>query len=163
MSRQFWALFAVGLAIVAAGLAFIWTGTKGAHLDVNGKIINVRAIHLGDSELVAVDFRVSNTSDVPFVVREISLGLAGQEQLKGMEVSRPDVDTMFQVHPQLGGKNNEVLATGDTIPPRMTLYRMAEASFKGLASVASVQKDLVIHIEDVDGAGFEITAEENPK
>ncbi len=163
MSRQFWSFLAVGLAVVAAAVAVIWTGTKGAHLEVDGKIINVRGIHLGDSELVAVDFRVTNSSDVPVVLREVSLRLGGQEQLKGMEVSRPDVDTMFQIHPQLGGKDNDVLAQGDTIPPRKTLYRMAEASFNGLASIASVEKDLVIHIEDVDGAAFDITSEEQPK
>jgi hypothetical protein len=163
MSKQFWSFLAVGLAIVAAAVAVIWTGTKGAHLEINGKILNVRGIHLGDSELVAVDFRVTNPSDVPFVVNEVSLRLGGQEQLKGMEVSPSDVDTMFQVHPQLGGKDNDVLAPPQTIPPGKTLYRMAEASFTGLASIASVQKDLVIHIEDVDGASFDISSEEKPK
>lgn len=157
MSKQFWSFLAVGLAVVAAVVAVIWTGTKGAHLTLDGKILNVRSIHLEDSELVAVDFRVTNPSDIPFVLRDVSLRLGGQEQLKGMQVSRSDVDTMFQLHPQLGGKDNDVLAPPDTIPPGKSIYGMTEASFKGLASIASVRQDLVVHLEDVDGASFDIS------
>ncbi len=59
MSKQFWAFLAVGLAIVAAAVALIWSGTKSAHLDVDGKILKVRSIPVGeDSELVVADFRV---------------------------------------------------------------------------------------------------------
>lgn len=165
MSRQFWTFLAVGLVIVAGAVALIWSGTKGAHLELNGKIINVRSIALDNGmQLVAVDFRVSNPSDIPFVLREVSMTLetAGQP-LKGLEVSRGDVDTMFRNHPLLGGRDNDVLATGDTIAGGKSLYRMAEASFETTAAALRSRNGLTIHMEDVDGAEFDLSEAEAEK
>ncbi len=159
MTKQFWSFLAVGLVVVGAGVALIWTGTKPNHLDLDGKVQNVRSIDLGDgSDLVVVDFRVTNPSGVPFVIREVSMNMEqyGQEPLKGLEVSKSDVDVMFQGHPLLGAKDNDVLAPPETIPPGKTVYRMAEASFQAPASAVASRKNLIVHIEDVDGAGFDI-------
>jgi hypothetical protein len=166
MSKQFWAFLAVGLAIVAAAVAMIWSGTKSAHLDVDGKILKVRSIPVGeDSELVVADFRVTNPSGVPLVIREVSMQLEqfGQkEPMNGVEVSRSDVDTMFQAHPLLGAKDNDVLAPPETIPPGKTLYRMAEASFPLSHAAMGSRKGVVVHIEDIDGAGFDIAENKQP-
>ncbi len=162
MSRQFWAFLAVGLAAVGIAVAMIWSGTKGAHLTLDGKILNIRAVPLGDgTEIAILDFRVTNPSDVPFVIREVSMRMEQykQEPLKGLEVSRSDVDTMFHSHPLLGSKDNDVLAPGDTIPPGKSLYRMAEASFEASRAEVESRKGFVVHIEDVDGAGFDIPEE----
>jgi hypothetical protein len=160
MSRQFWSFLAVGLVVVGAGVALIWSGTKPNHLDLDGKFLNVRTIELGDgADLVVADFRITNPSGVPFVIREVSMNMEqyGQEPLKGLEVSRSDVDFLFREHPLLGTKDNDVLAPPETIAPGKTLYRMAEASFQAPQSAVASRKNLVLHIEDVDGAGFDIS------
>jgi hypothetical protein len=160
MSKQFWSFLAVGLAVVGAVVALIWSGTKPNHLDLDGKFLNVRSIELGDgSDLVVVDFRVTNPSGVPLVIREVSMSMEqyAQEPLKGLEVSKSDVDVMFKGHPLLGAKDNDVLAPPETIPPGKTVYRMAEASFQAPASAIAARKNFVLHIEDVDGAGFDVS------
>jgi hypothetical protein len=166
MSKQFWSFLVVGLVIVGAAVALIWSGTKSNHLDLDTKFLNVRAAPLGDgNELVIVDFRVTNTSGIPLVIREVSMNmeLYGNAPLKGLEVSRSDVDTMFQSHPLLGAKDNEVLAPPETIPPGKTIYRMAEASFEASESAVSSRKAMVVHIEDVDGAAFDISEKKDEK
>lgn len=160
MSRQFWSFLAVGLVVVGAAVALLWTGTKGNHLVLDGKFQNVRTLELGDgSALIVADFRVTNPSDVPLVIREVSMTMQqyGQEPLKGLEVSKSDVDLLFQEHSSLGGKANDVLAPPETIAPGKTIYRMAEASFQAPASAIAARRNLVVHIEDVDGAGFDIS------
>ena len=132
MTKQFWSFLLVGLAIVGVAVAFIWSGTKPNHLELESKFLGVRAAPIGEGrELVIANFRISNPSGVPLIIREISmqLELYAQPPLKGLEVSRSDVDTMFQLHPLLGGKDYDVLADGDTIAPGQTIYRMAEAAF----------------------------------
>jgi hypothetical protein len=163
MSKQFWAFLAVGLVAVGVFVASVWNGTKGNHLDLTGKIVRVRTTALPDSTLVVVDFRVTNPSDVPLVIREVSLKLdrskpGGKQEdpLGGTEVSRSDVDTMFDSLPSLGPKYNDVLAPGETIAPGKTIDRMAEATFEVPKSVADSRKGVILHVEDVDGAGFDI-------
>lgn len=160
MTKQFWGFLVVGLVAVAIAVSTIWTSTKGNHLTVDGKIMNVRSIPLEEgNSLVAVDFRVTNPSDVPLVIREVSLklDLNGKEPVTGIEVSKGDVDYMFQAHPLFGSKDNDVLAPPETIPPGKTLYRMAEASFKINQASLGARKNIAVHIEDVDGAGFDIS------
>jgi hypothetical protein len=164
MTRQFWSFLVVGLIAVGAAVALLWTGTKGNHLVLDGKFQNVRTLDLGDgTALVVADFRVNNPSDVPLVIREVSMTMEqyGQDSLKGLEVSKSDVDFLFQEHSSLGGKANDVLAPPDTIAPGKTIYRMAEASFKAPASAIASRKNLVVHIEDVDGAGFDIAEKQD--
>lgn len=163
MSRQFWSFLAVGLVVVALAVAVIWSGTKGAHLTLEGKFLNVRTVALGGGqEMVIVDFRVTNPSNVPFDVSDISLRLErhGKDPLTGLGVSRSDVDTMFQTHPLLGARDNDVLAPPDTIAPGKSLYRMAEASFEASPEEVAARQNLVLHIEDVDGAAFDLAEKE---
>ena len=72
-------------------------------------------------------------------------------------MAKPDVDTMFQAQPLIGTKYNDVLAPPDTIPPGKTIDRMAEASFEAPESAVEVRKAMILHLEDVDGAAFDIT------
>jgi hypothetical protein len=159
MTKQFWSFLAVGLVVVGLAVSVIWTSTKSNHLDLTGKIIKVRSIAVeAGSSLVIVDFRVTNPSGVPFVVREVSLKMERykEDPLDGVEVSRPDVDTMFQVRPLIGPKYNDVLAAPDTIAPGKTIDRMAEASFDAPEDAVELRKGIILHIEDVDGAAFDI-------
>jgi hypothetical protein len=158
MSKQFWIFLCVGLVVVGLAVGAIWSGTKSAHLDLTGKILKVRSIPLENRSLIAIDFRVTNPSGVPLVIREVSLKLDRYKEplLDGIEVSRGDVDTMFKLFPLIGTKYNDVLAPPETIAPGKTIDRMAEASFDATESSVEVRKAVILHIEDVDGAGFDI-------
>jgi hypothetical protein len=159
MSKQFWIFLGVGLVAVGIAVAAIWTGTKGAHLDLTGKIVRVRSIPLqGETSLVVVDFRVTNPSEVPLVIREVSLKMEfyGKQPVGGIEVSKSDVDTMFTEFPSIGPKYSDVLAPPETVEPGKTIYRMAEATFGMSQAAIEVRKAVILHIEDVDGAGFDI-------
>lgn len=150
----------MGAVAVAIVVWFVWSGTAPNHLTLDGKIIKVRSIPLDSgTSLVVVDFRVTNPSGVPLVIREVSLSAERYKDtpLKGQEVSKGDVDTMFESHPLLQPKYNDVLAPGDQIPPGKTLDRMAEASFEASETGIEARKGIVLHIEDVDGAGFDIS------
>ncbi len=159
MSKQFWSFLAVGAVVVAIVVWFIWSGTESNHLTLSGKVIKVRSMPLEDGHsLVVVDFRVTNPTSVPLVVNDVSMSIERYKDtpLKGQEVSKSDVDTMFQAHPILQPKFNDVLAPPDQIPPGKTLDRMVEASFEAPANEIDSRKQIVVHIEDVDGAGFDI-------
>lgn len=159
MSKQFWGFLGVGLVVVGLAVWAIWSGTESAHLDLTGKILKVRSIALdGGRTLVAVDFRVTNPSAVPLAIREVSLRMERykEEPVDGVEVSRGDVDGMFAAFPLLGVKYNDVLAPPETIAPGKTIDRMAEASFELTAAAVEVRKGVILHVEDVDGASFDI-------
>jgi hypothetical protein len=159
MSKQFWAYLGVGLVAVGLIVAAVWSGTEPNHLALTGKIIRVRTMTLTpESALVVVDFRVTNPSGVPLVLREVSLKLDRGDKglLTGVETSRSDVDTLFDSFPALGPKYNDVLSPPQTIVPGKTIDRMAEASFDVPESAARSRKGVILHVEDVDGAGFDI-------
>lgn len=141
-------------------MAMIWSGTEKAHLDLTGKIIRVRSIPVDDkTSLVVVDFRVTNPSAIPLVIREVSLKMERykEDTLEGTEVSRSDVDTLFETFPRLGVKYNDVLAPPETVEPGKTIDRMAEATFEVPQAAVEVRKAITLHVEDVDGAEFDIT------
>ena len=110
----------VGLAVVGIGLGFLWMGTKGNHLELNGTILKVRTMPLSPvASLVVVDFRVTDPSDIPFVIKSASLTLepATGATLDGMVVSKPDIENVFKYNPILGPKFNDVLGIKDRIEP----------------------------------------------
>jgi hypothetical protein len=160
MSKMFWRFLGIGLVAVGLAVWAIWSGTKSNHLDLTGKILKVRSIPLeSGSSLVVVDFRVTNPSGVPLVIREVSMSMERykKDPLTGTEVAKPDVDVMFQAQPLIGPKYNDVLAPPETIAPGKTIDRMAEASFEAAEADVEFRKTVVLHIEDIDGAGFDIT------
>ena len=148
----------IGLVVVGVAVSMVWTDTKGNHLVLTGEILKVRSAPIENRTLIAVDFRVTNPTEVPFVIRELSMKLERfkEDPLEGVKVSKSDVDQLFTMFPALGVKTNQVLSQGETIPPGKTLERMAEATFEIPQSMADYRKGVVVHIEDVDGAGFDI-------
>src|SRR5580693_406584 len=99
MSKQVLIFFGIGVVALAIAVVVILNGNKGAHLQLEGKILKVRTGSLGEgNSIAAMDFRVENPSDRPFVVRnvEISLEKANGEMLDGVTVSKADLKQMFQ-------------------------------------------------------------------
>jgi len=159
VSKQFWLLLGAGLAIVAAGLGILLMGTKGNHLELTGAILHTRTLALNPSaSLVMVDFRIKNPSDVPFVVKSVTIQIdpAKGDTLDGKGISKPDVENVFKYEKLLGPKFNEVLSIRDRIAPHQSMDRMAGARFELADSAIDARKAIHVRIEDMDGTVAEI-------
>jgi len=159
VSKQFWILLGVGLAVVAAGLGILLVGTKGNHLELDGEILHTRVMELNpNASLVIVDFRVRNPSDVPFVVKSVTLELtpASGQEVDGRTISKPDLENVFQYEKLIGPKFNDALSIEDRIGPHQTTDRMAGARFEMGESAIDARKALKLRIEDLDGTVSEI-------
>ena len=144
----------VGLAVVGVALGFLLIGTKGNHLELNGTILKVRVLPLSPvASLVVVDFRVTDPSDIPFVMKGASLTLepASGPMLDGMTVSKSDVENVFKYNPLLGPKFNDVLGIKDRIEPHQRLDRMVAARFEIPESQTEERKAIHLHVEEIDG------------
>jgi hypothetical protein len=153
VSKQFWMFLIVGLAVVGAALGFLLIGTKGNHLELNGTILKVRVLPLSSASLVIVDFRVTDPSDVPFIMKGATLTLepASGPTLDGMTVSKTDIENVFKYNPILGPKFNDVLGINDRIQPRQRLDRMVGARFEIPESQAEDRKAIHLHVEEMGG------------
>jgi hypothetical protein len=144
----------VGLAVVGIGIGFLWIGTKGNHLELNGSILKVRILPLSPTaSLAVVDFRVWDPTDVSFVMKSASLTLepASGAPLEGMTVSKSDIENVFKYNPILGPKFNDVLGIKDRIAPHQRMDRMVGARFEIPESQAEDRKAIHLHIEEMDG------------
>jgi hypothetical protein len=160
VSKQFWISLLIGLAVVGAGIGMVLIGTKGNHLELTGSILKVRVLPLSQvASLVIVDFRVTDPSDVPFVMKGASLTLdpASGETLDGMTVSKSDIENVFKYNPILGPKFNDVLGIRDRIAPHQRLDRMMGARFEIPESQAEDRKAVHLHIEEIDGVTADFT------
>ncbi len=160
MSKQLWVSLLLGLAVAGIVVGFMILGTKGNQVTLTGTILKVRVLPLSpQASLVTVDFRVNNPSDVPFVVKSCSLTLdpAKGDALDGMNVSKSDMDNVFQYNPILGPKFNDVLIIKDTVKPREHMDRMVGARFEIPESQAEERKAVHLHIEEIDGTAVDFT------
>src|SRR5580658_8735896 len=123
----------IGLAVVAAGLGVTLLSTKGAHLELDGRILHVRVLSLNtNASIVVLDFRAKNPSDVQFVVKNVELVLepASGEPLIVMSISKADIDNVCKYEKINGPKYNDVLSIRDKIYGRQTVDRMDGARFE---------------------------------
>jgi hypothetical protein len=158
MSKRFLILFGVGIVAVGLGVLAILSSTKGAHLELKGKIIKIRTGALSDDDSIAVlDFRVENVSDVPFVVREVDVTLEKPNgaTAEGNNVSRDDLKQLFQYNRFLGDQYNDSLSIRDTIAPHATVDRMVAARFDVKNRDLEAAKAIHLSIQDMDGPLFE--------
>ena len=161
MSKGFWIFLAVGLAVVGGLIFTMLTATQGAHLRLEGKILKVRVLALPGSaaSIVIVDFRVTNPSNVPFVVNSVTLHLepAAGDAADGTTISKSDIENIFRYQKLLGPKYNDTLSLQDRIAPHKTADLMAGARFELPESAVNSRKSIRVRIEDVDSASAEIT------
>ena len=158
MSKRLLIFFGVGVVAVVIAVVVILSANKGAHLQLQGKILKVRTGALGEGNSIAVmDFRVENSSDKPFVVRnvEITLEKPNGEMLDGVTVSKSDLKQLFQYNRFLGDQYNEGLGLQDKVAPHSTVDRMVAAHFE--VSNEDLEKAKAVHlsIQDVDGPLWE--------
>jgi hypothetical protein len=158
MSKQFMIFFGVGVLAVVIAVVGILSYTKGSHLVLQGQILKIRTGALSDSDSVAVlDFRVTNPSDVPFVVRqvEVSLEQPNGNMVEGNNVVKEDLKQLFQYNRFLGDRYNDGLAIKDRIPPHSTVDRMLAVRFDVNNHDLESAKAIHMSIQDMDGPLFE--------
>src|SRR5260370_8510354 len=132
MSTRFLILFGVGILVVAGGDFEILSGNKGSHLVLKEKILKVRTGALSDQDSIRVlDLRLENTSDVPFVVRqvEVSIDKTDGSKAEASLISKIDIHQLFQFNRFLGDQYNDTLSMKDKVPPHSTVDRMVAARF----------------------------------
>jgi len=145
----------IGIAVVAVVLVFILTGTKGAHLELQWKLVKPRVGGLDENNTAVVtDFRIANVSDVRFMVSDVTatLTLANGDVVDGQVIARDDVPQVLQFNRFLGNQYNPVLIIRDQIRPHETFDRMVAVRFE--APLATVQKarKMTLTLHEVDGA-----------
>jgi len=160
MSKNFLMAFGIGIVCIAIGAWWVVHMQSGAYVDLPGKILKVRTAPLDEaSALAALDFRVSNPADYPFVVRKVTVIMedSAGNQSEGQTVSEVDARQLFQVIPLLGQKFNDTLLMRDSIPPHTSWDRMVAARFEVPQSKIEARKRLVVRIEEVDGKVFDLS------
>jgi hypothetical protein len=165
VTNRFWGLML--LAFLSVGL-IVWGAlyfNQANLVHVGGSILKVREQPTGpNSTLILADFRITNSSGVPFVVNSVTMTLDGDGKSAPVDsniLSKSDIVQVFQYYPLLKPQYNEALTIQDRIPPGQSVDRMAAASFDVPQSVVDSRADsrrtLRIRIEEVDGAVAEIT------
>lgn len=163
-TRQFFTFVALGL--VAAALLvgfFLWWNRKG-HLELRGGIQKTRIQATDDNSSMAVlDFRVTNPSEVPFVVQEVKVILidADGKEVEGTVAAEVDAERVMNYYPALSPKYNKSMTTRDKVNPEQTIDRMVMAGFPVSEAQLNARKNLLVRIFDVDGAVSEL-AERRP-
>ena len=150
---------AIGLAAVGAGIGLMFLSTQSGHLDLKGEILKVRVLALNpQASLVVADFRISNPSNVRFVVRTVEMRLdpLSGEAVDGAMFSKFDTENVFKYEKLLGPKYNASLITRDRIPGRKSEDRMIVARFEIPVAKLDARTNLKIRIEDVDGPVSEL-------
>jgi hypothetical protein len=158
MSARLLIFVAIGIVVVAVAVFFVMSSTKGSHLELTGQVLKVRTGALDEGHSVAVlDYRLENTSDIPFSVRllEVRLDMADGSSEDGSQVSKSDLDRLFAYNKFLGQRYNESLSIRDRIAPHSMADRMTAMTFEVPAKDLERAKNLHLKIQDMDGVLFE--------
>jgi hypothetical protein len=159
MSKNVLLFCGVGLAGLLVFVGIILYIQRGAHLDLPGQVLKVRTAQLEDGSSVAItDFRVSNTSDYPAVVRTVKVLMEDKKgnRIDGTTIADIDARRMMEGIPLLGQKYSKSLIVKDAIPGRATWDRMIAARFEVPEEQLRQRKSLVVSIEEIDGKIFEL-------
>lgn len=159
MSKTFAMAFGFGILCIAIAVGGILYMQRGAQVELQAKVLKVRTVPLDEnSSLAAIDFRIANNSDYPFMVRGVTVEMEGSGggPMEGATVSEPDAKRVFAAIPVLGQKYNDTLIMNDKMPPHTGWDRMVAARFDIPDDKLQARKRLVVKIEEVDGKVIEI-------
>jgi len=144
--------------VVGAVVFTVVSSTKGSHLELKGQVVKARTGALDDTHSIAIlDFRVSNPSDIPFVVRQVwvTVEKADGEKLRGDMVSKRDVNQVFQYNKFLGVQYNDAMSIKDEVKPHGQIDRMVAASFPLSQADLEKSKTIDLWVQDMDGIEFD--------
>ena len=160
MKSGFWAAFAIGIACIAVAVGAVVYMQRGSRVGLIGKVLKVRTAPLDDnSSIVVLDFRYTNPSSYPFMVRTVTVVMEEKDgkTYEGDTVAAVDADRLFTDLPLLGPKFNDTLVTRERIAPQASQDRMVAARFNAPESRIEARKRFIIRIEEVDGQVTELS------
>ena len=158
MNKQFLIFLGVGLVVIGAAIFVVFSSTKGNHLELKGEVLKIRTGALDEKTSAAIlDVRLTNPSDVPFVVREVSVTVDGQDgqSASGSLISKTDLKQLFAYNRFLGDQYNDGLGIKDSIPAHASVDRMVAVRFDIPAPQLDSSKLLHFEVQDMDGALFD--------
>lgn len=145
----------VGLALVGALIAGVLYYTRGNHLELNGRILQVRTLALDEkTTMMVVDFAVENPSDVQFAVRSLTPEVTAADGTKAEAIHVADSEAqriMEYYQKQIGQREHASMLIRDKIAPHQKVERMVAARFDVPESVIKARRSLSLRLEDVDG------------
>ena len=148
-----------GVVILGGGVFLMLQATKSNRVGLEGKILKVRTMSAGDGgTLVVADFRVQNTSRVPFVVEDVELILENPSGAKaaGRTIAKTQMELVFRSKTLIGGKYNDVLAMQDRVAPGQSMDRTAAARFEVQPGSIDARKSFTLRLTEIDGAVSEL-------
>jgi len=160
MSKNLAIFIGVGVVIVVIALVVILYGNKGSHLELKGEIIKIRTGVIDEHNTAAVlDIRLQNVSDVPFVVRDVTITAEqpNGEKVEGIIISKSDFKQLLDYNKFLGKQFNEGLSIKDKIAPHQTVDRMIAVRFELAQGELEKAKQIRLWVQDMDGPEFETT------
>ena len=159
MNKALLQAFGIAVVVVLAIIAGVFYLQRGAHVELQGRVLKVRTAPLDDQNSVAVvDFRFTNIADYEFAVHDVTVTVedAAGNPVMGTTVAETDAQRLFQSIPLLGQKYNPSLIVRDKIAPHVSEDRMIAASFHLPEDQLAKRKQLTIRVEDVDGPVSEL-------
>lgn len=147
----------VGLALVLVGIGY-WLNT-GSQVRMDGKILKVRTVPADDAASIAVvDFRVKNLTRALFQLKRMTLVVTTAEGqvVEGLPVAQMDLDRVLDYHKVFGPRYTAMLKERDRIRPGAQEDCTAAASFSISEKALQNRKNLVLTLQDADGAMIEI-------
>lgn len=160
MNKNFAIAFGIGIAVIAVGMVGVLYMQRGSRMELPGKMLKVRTAPLDENSSVAViDFRVTNSSDVLFMVRSVSVELDDNQgkTYQGSVAADMDVKPLFEGVPLLGQKFNDTLLMRQSIPPHTSTDRMVAARFQAPEAMLEARKRFIVRIEEMDRTSFELS------
>jgi hypothetical protein len=160
MKSNFAIAFGIGIAVIAMAVTGVLYMQRGSRLELPGKVLKARTAPLDENSSVAViDFRVTNSSDVPFMVRSVSVEMEDNQgkSYQGSVAADMDVKPLFEGVPLLGQKYNDTLLMRQSIPPHTSTDRMVAARFQAPEAMLEARKRFIVRIEEMDRTSFELS------
>ncbi|MCC7342184.1 MAG: hypothetical protein IT170_13980 [Bryobacterales bacterium] len=143
--------FPVGAILVTTVLAALLSGC-GRYMKLDGSIGRVRVVETGSPRnVLVVEFEVTNTASVPYVVKEAELEIpVGGGTEKGDTVAVQDALTLCRHMASLNNDCAQPLTAREAIAPGATVRRMVAASFAKTAKELRERPGLLLRIRELD-------------
>ena len=159
LNKQFLIVLGVAFLAVAGAWYFFYASTKDLALAVNGEILKVRTVELSPRNVLLItDFRVRNTSSIQFMLKEAAIFviLADGKEKEGRTLGRSEAEDVFKFTPLAGPQYNQVLTIRDKVPAKVSIDRMAAATFTLDEKDLVERKSVRLHLTDLDGKEFDL-------
>jgi hypothetical protein len=149
--EEFAGAFGIGLVAVAIAVGAVLFMQRGAHMDLTGPM-SIRILPTSDNDALALaNLRITNPSDYPFEVRNVTVILETKAGEFPREIiSRSDTQRLFETTPEAGPPHPTLYAKATIAPHTTTEYTIA-AQFNAPERILKDRKRFVVKIEEIDG------------